>query len=213
MWWISNDDHGAVPRAPFGRLRMNAAAAVMNRACTTSTVAGRENATLAPKAQAIITDAMALWRGAMAPLARQSAMIGPKTRLRFNRSASAGELFAKKNAARITKGVVGKSGRTIPIAPSPSASQPNASHKIRSAGPATRLPDRGVSASWPECSVMVFARSSRTDIQATVRSPKRRQTPRESSLDESTSDRGWRSRSEHLARHPVLQIVFQSHHA
>ena len=94
-------------------------------------------AILALKAASIITIAIALWRGAMAPFVRHSAIIGPNARLFSSQFCKRCELLPNANAARIMNGVVGKSGSTTPTAPSASATHPRPNQAPRLAiGPA-----------------------------------------------------------------------------
>lgn len=78
-----------------------------------------------------MTIEIALYFSAMAPWARQSAMIGPKTRWFSSARAAREDPLAKQKAARMTKGVVGITGRIAPIAPMESAKAPSRVHAGR----------------------------------------------------------------------------------
>ena len=60
----------------------------------------------------------------MAPVASQSAIIGPKVRCLMIQRRSMGDPLLKQNAASRTNGVVGKTGRKIPTMPTPNANSP-----------------------------------------------------------------------------------------
>jgi hypothetical protein len=63
-----------------------------------------------------------------------SRSIGPKVRLRSSQAWARGEARTKQAAASSTKGVVGRPGTTMPIAPSANATAPPAHSSARTAG-------------------------------------------------------------------------------
>ncbi len=104
-------------------------APIMQAAWIMITIGGILKKMLAVRAAPIMRIAIALYRGAMAPVAFQSAIIGPNVAWSSSRFCSLGDPFPNANAARITNGVVGNTGKTTPIAPSPSDTQPASNHK------------------------------------------------------------------------------------
>ena len=87
-------------------------------ACMMSSQIGRSDNRLTINTAAIIETAIILYRTAMAPVFLQSNIIGPNSFVFSSQACILGELFPKQNAAKITKTVVGSSGRTAPIIPS-----------------------------------------------------------------------------------------------
>ena len=109
---------------------MKVAAPAMNTACTAKIGGDRPAKADPTNAATIMVQAKALYLGAIAPCCSQSAIIGPKIRWSCNHRRSFGALFAKANAASKTKGVVGKTGKTIPIAPITRQTAPIKNHTV-----------------------------------------------------------------------------------
>ena len=82
-----------------------------------STKPDAPNIALAINVIAIIDTAMNLYFGAMAPVFRQSVIIGPNVLESSNQACNFGDDFEKQNAANMIKGVVGKIGKKAPMTP------------------------------------------------------------------------------------------------
>lgn len=84
-------------------------------------------------AHALLSDIMAiascLARSGTARVARQSRTMGPKRGWLTNQASHRSLPLLKQNAANNTKGVVGSSGKKMPMNPSSKANQPAASHR------------------------------------------------------------------------------------
>ena len=87
------------------------------------------NIALRMNVTAIIETAMALYLGAIAPVFRQSEMIGPKVLLFSSQACNLGDDFEKQNAAKMIKGVVGRTGKNAPMAPNTSDVIPAINHQ------------------------------------------------------------------------------------
>ncbi|SEO13803.1 hypothetical protein SAMN05216227_105121 [Pseudorhodobacter antarcticus] len=114
---------------------------------------------------------------AIAPLVRQSPRMGPNKRLRFSRSAITLDPFAKHKAARITNGVVGKTGSTMPAAPKPSDTHPSPSHISLIAAPPrpqrpwTFAPVSSRSISFSGHRLVILSKSTATPARCAKYSP------------------------------------------
>lgn len=98
----------------------------MHRLWIKMTFNGIEKAIEIAKVRPIIVSATILMRGAMDLVASQFRMGGPKVGCEINQLRKRGEPLVKKNAAKMKNTVVGSSGKTAPITPSSTQSQPRA---------------------------------------------------------------------------------------
>lgn len=76
------------------------------------------------KVNAIIISARLFARRSINRSSCQFLINGPNTRFASNHLWNRGDVLAKQAAAKIIKGVVGKMGKTTPIAPNPKLNQP-----------------------------------------------------------------------------------------
>ena len=110
---------------------MKPATAVSTIACTARTGHGTASASEIARTAAIASELAIFVRRLMAPCARQSAISGPKVRWLISQACQRSDEREKANAASRMKGVVGRSGTTTPIAPSPREMIPSANQAAR----------------------------------------------------------------------------------
>ena len=120
------DVNAAISPYPLGSglVQTNKAAEPIHSPWTNKTHHGADKINDTTNTAAMTVTANRLANGAMAPCSSQSSMWGPNLVRSISHARARGDPLANKNAARIMKGVVGKTGRTTPIIPSPKAAHP-----------------------------------------------------------------------------------------